>query len=93
MELKLFGHITGLLKRAHYEYDPSVREWIGWIRGYPGVYAQGRTVEDVRDDLISTLEDFILLDVREGKKAVGFPILSRLSKQKTHTVKYASADK
>lgn len=92
MDLKLFGHIAKFLKKAHYEYDSSVHEWVGWIKGYPGVYAQGRTVEDVRGDLISVLEDFILLDLQQGKKFSGFPVFSRASK-KMHALNYAAAHK
>lgn len=93
MELKLSRYIEQLLKRAHYEYDPSVKDWVGWIAGYPGVYAQGRTVENVRADLASILEDFIVLDLQEGKKIPGFPIFSRALKSNAHSQKYAAAHK
>lgn len=77
MELKLYQYILGQMKRAHYEYDPSVKAWVGWIKGVPGIYAQGRNVEEVREELISTLEDALLIDFREGKKIPGFSVVSR----------------
>lgn len=92
MELTIVQYIQKFLKKAHYEYDTSVHEWVGWIKGYPGVYAQGKTVEDVRGYLISILEDFILLDLQQGKRFSGFPVFSRASK-KMHTLNYAAADK
>ena len=72
-----------LLKKAHYEYDPSVKAWVAWIQGFPGVYAQAKNVEGVRSELISTLEEYILLDIKEGKRVPG---LSRVARQyaKTH---------
>ena len=72
MELKLYQFILNLMKRAHYEYDPSVKEWVGWIRGVPGIYAQGKNVEEVRAELIATLEDSLLIDFGRGKKIPGF---------------------
>ena len=55
IELKLFQYIMRLLKKAHYEYDPSVKAWVAWIEGFPGIYAQAKNVERVRSELISTL--------------------------------------
>lgn len=71
IELKLFQYIIRLLKKARYEYDPSVRAWVGWIEGFPGIYAQAKNVEGVRSELISTLEEFILLNIKEGKRVPG----------------------
>lgn len=91
MELTTVQYIHKLLRKAHYEYDPSVKDWVGWIVGYPGVYAQGRTVEDVRADLASVLEDFILLDLQEGKRIPGFPTISRVHKSEEHFRAYAAS--
>jgi len=71
IELKLFQYIMRLLKKARYEYDPSVKAWAGWIEGFPGIYAQAKNVESVRSELISTLEECILLDIKEGKRIPG----------------------
>ncbi len=72
IELKMFQYILRLLHKAHYEYDSSVKAWVGWIEGFPGIYAQAKNVEGVRSELISTLEEYILLDIKEGKHLPGF---------------------
>ncbi len=77
MELKLFQYIMRLLKKAHYEYDPSVKAWVAWIQGFPGIYAQAKNVEDVRSELISTLEEYLLLNIKEGKRIPGFSETTR----------------
>ena len=77
MELKLFEYIIGLLKKAHYEYDPSVRAWAAWIKGFPGIYAQAGNVEEARADLISALEDYLLLELQEGKRIQGLKVSAR----------------
>ena len=93
MELIIAHYIEKLLRSGKYEYDQSVKEWVGWIEGYPGVYAQGKTVEDVRSDLIRVLEDFILLGVQEGKKIPSIPARSHSVKSKTHQRRYAAPGK
>ena len=60
MELKFYHYINQIMKKAHYEYDESVKAWSGWIKDFPGVYAQGKSIEQVRTELISTLEEYIL---------------------------------
>lgn len=77
IELKMFQYILRLLQKAHYEYDASVKAWVGWIEGFPGIYAQAKNVEGVRSELISTLEEYILLDIKEGKHLPGFPRTTR----------------
>ena len=71
IELKLFQYIVRLLKKAQYEYDPSVKAWVGWIEGFPGIYAQAKNVEGVRSELISMLEEWVLVDIKEGKRVPG----------------------
>lgn len=71
IELKMFQYILRLLHKAHYEYDSSVKAWVGWIEGFPGIYAQAKNVEEVRSELISTLEESIILSIKEGKRIPG----------------------
>ncbi len=87
MELSLEQYINRWLRKAHYEFDSSVKAWVGWIEGYPGIYAQEKTAEDVRAELISILEEFTLLDLQEGKRIRGLPMLSQAHR------KYAEAHK
>lgn len=72
MRLSLQSFIEKVIVRAHYEYDDSVKRWTAWIEGFPGVYAQGKRVEEVRQELASVLEEYIFLGVREGKRIPGF---------------------
>ena len=72
MKLIFSQYIEQLLARAKYEYDESVKQWAAWIEGFPGVYAQGKQVEEVRQKLAATLEEYLLLNIREGKRIPGF---------------------
>lgn len=72
MKLSLQAFIEKIISRAHYEYDDSIRQWAAWIEGFPGVYAQGKSVEGTRQDLVSTLEEHILLSIKEGRRIPGF---------------------
>jgi predicted RNase H-like HicB family nuclease len=38
-----------------------VGEWCGWINGLPGVYAQGESVEIVRQELAEMVEEHDVL--------------------------------
>lgn len=96
MELHFTQYIQLLLRGAHYEYDPSVKDWVGWLTDYPGVYAQGSTVEDVRADLISILEEFLVMDLQAGKRIPGLapaPDASRPRKRGSRMPRYAAAHK
>lgn len=83
MELKLHQYILHIMTKAHYEYDSSVGAWAGWIKGFPGIYAQGGNVEEVRSELISVLEDYLLMDLKLGKRIPGISFSSR-QYAKTH---------
>jgi len=77
MELKFQEYIYQLLNKAHYEYDASVKAWVGWIKNMPGVYAQGKNIEKVRSELISALEDYLIVDLKRGRKIPGFSVSPR----------------
>ncbi len=68
MSFKLMQYISDLMKNAEYSYDKSIKSWAGWIKGLPGVYAQGESVEEVRSELMSVLEDFLLLELQDNIK-------------------------
>ncbi len=93
MELTFAQYIEKLLQRARYEYDPSVKSWAGWIESYPGVYAQAETVEEVRADLISVLEGFLIMDLQEGKRIPGVSIYPRIARSRRGASRYAAAHK
>ena len=72
MRLSLQEFVEKIIARAHYEYDNSVKQWAAWIDDFPGVYAQGKRVEEVRQELALTLEEHLLFSIRERKKIPGF---------------------
>jgi len=77
MKLHFSEFIEKAIARARYEYDATVKQWAAWVDGFPGVYAQGKRIEDVRQELASTLEDYLLLKIREGKRVPGFDMPKR----------------
>lgn len=55
------------ISNAEYKFDKSVNEWVGWINDFPGIYAQGRTIESVRNELVEMLEDYLFISLQEGR--------------------------
>ncbi len=83
MELMFYKYIDDLMQKAEYGYDKSEKVWFGSVKNFPGVYAQGKSVEEVRNELITTLEDYLLLDLKEKyskMKIPGFFFGSRYAK-------------
>ncbi len=74
MKLSFQEFVEKVLSRARYEYDDSVKQWAAWVEGFPGIYAQGKKIEEVRQDLASTIEEYVLISIREGKKVPGFAL-------------------
>jgi predicted RNase H-like HicB family nuclease len=74
MKLQVQNFIETQLARAEYKQDESVNSWVGWIKGLPGIYAQGDTLEDVRNELAEVLEEYLLMSLRENKSVKGFKI-------------------
>lgn len=70
--MKISEFIEKKLKEAVYEYDESVKSWATWIKGMPGVYGQGKTVEEAREELAEILEEYLLVSLKEGKTIPGF---------------------
>ena len=74
MTLKTQEFVEKKLIKANYQFDESVNQWAGWIKGFPGVYAQGKSIEDVRNELAEILEEYLFVGVREKRKIPGFSI-------------------
>lgn len=60
----LTNYMRAAMHQAHYEMEEGL--FYGEISGFSGVLAQGRTLEECRDELESVLEGWILLGVRLG---------------------------
>ena len=74
MKLKLQQFIEKKLSKANYEFDKSVNQWAGWIDGVAGVYAQGKSIESVRNELAEILEERVLMSIWEQKKVAGLSL-------------------
>ena len=71
---RLQKFIEDRLLSAEYEYDVSVKQWVGWLPRFYGVYSQGKTVEIVRNELAEILEEQIFLSVKDRKPVRGFSL-------------------
>jgi len=52
--------LSAAMTKAHYELLGAGEGFYGEIPGFQGVYAQGDTLEACRNELASTLEDWLL---------------------------------
>ena len=59
----LTAYIRAAMSKAKYEILTEDRTYYGEIPGFQGVYANAATLEACRDELESTLEDWILFRV------------------------------
>lgn len=62
----LTAYIQAAMKRAHYEILADNEGYYGDIPGFQGVWANAQTLEECRQELQETLEDWILFGVRLG---------------------------
>ncbi len=72
MELKTQQFIESKLAKAEYRFDESVKEWAGWINGFPGIYAQADSIEKVRAQMGEMIEEYIFTNLQENKSIKGF---------------------
>ena len=59
------AYIQGALRRAHYELMENGR-FFGSIPECQGCWAEGATLEECREELQATLEDWLLLGLQMG---------------------------
>jgi len=59
----LTAYIRAAMGRAKYEILPDDGAYYGEIPGFQGVYATAATLEACREELESTLEDWVLFRV------------------------------
>ena len=69
----LTDYIREAMRLAHYELMQNGR-FFATIPGLKGLWAEDTTLEACREELQSTLEDWIMLKVRFGDK--DFPVLN-----------------
>jgi len=60
-------YIAAALEQAEYEIIDDPEPYYAHVPGLPGVWATGKTFEECRRELISTIEGWIVLGLRMGQ--------------------------
>lgn len=61
----LFEYVQGALEKAEYKkLDDGT--WFAEIPNFEGVWANGKTVEECRKELMEVLEEWLVLKLRDG---------------------------
>jgi len=63
----LLRYIESAVKKAKYKKLEN-DTWFAEIPGYPGVWSNGKTIEECRNELIEVLEEWILLKTRDHEE-------------------------
>ena len=69
-------YIDKAMRKATYELIEDGTFW-GEIQGFPGVWGNGKTVEECRGDLKDALEGWLILGLWEHDETI--PVLGKLS--------------
>lgn len=64
----LTNYVDAALKRATYEEMEDDEGWFATIPGFLGLWANGKTIEETKRELVSVLEGWIILGLREGEQ-------------------------
>ena len=60
------------MEKAHYEILEESKTYYGNIPGFKGVWAEGKTLEECREELQEVLEEWIMIRLRRG---LSLPVL------------------
>ena len=74
-EHMLTEYLRLAMAKAHYELLGDGEEFYGEIPGFQGVLAQADTLEACREELVSTLEDWLLFRI---SRQLAVPVLGGL---------------
>ena len=83
----LTEYIQNAMRLAHYELMENGR-FFGTIAGCKGLYAEGKTLEQCREELQSTLEDWLLLGLQLGHN---LPVIDGINLNRSNRRKTAHA--
>jgi predicted RNase H-like HicB family nuclease len=83
----LTEYIQNAMRLAHYELMENGR-FFGTISGCKGLYAEGKTLEQCREELQSTLEDWLLLGLQLGHN---LPVMDGINLNRSNRRKTAHA--
>ena len=62
----LFEYVQKAIEKATYKKLED-QTWFAQIPGFPGIWANGKTVEACRKELWSVLEEWLILKLRDGE--------------------------
>jgi len=62
----LTKYIKVAMEKARYEILEESRRYYGSIPGFKGVWAEGKTLEECREELQEVLEEWILIRLKRG---------------------------
>jgi predicted RNase H-like HicB family nuclease len=72
----LIEYTQAAMRQAHYELLPDDKLFYGEIPGFDGVYATAESLEKCRDELLSVLEDWLLISFH---KNLPIPVIGNIS--------------
>lgn len=64
----ILDYINAAMQRAKYELLPDEKKFYGEIKECQGVWAEGKTLEACRSELMEVLEEWIILKLKDGDK-------------------------
>ncbi len=59
-------YLNAAIHLSKYEYLPNDKIYYGQIEGFQGVNASAANLEQCRDELLSTLEDWVLFSIHKN---------------------------
>lgn len=72
----LSEYLKSAMRKAHYGFLDDEEGFYGEIPGFEGVLAQAPTLEQCRENLVSTLEDWLLFRI---SRQLAVPVIDGLS--------------
>jgi predicted RNase H-like HicB family nuclease len=79
----LTKYIEAAMRHAEYEIIEDDRSFYGHIPGFSGLWANASTLEACREELQSTLEDWILIGI---KRKITLPVVEGIDLMATAPV-------
>ncbi len=67
------NYLSKVLQKAEYKLLDD-GNWFASVPGFEGVWANGKTVEETRNELIEVLEDWLILKLKDNEKVPFFEI-------------------
>lgn len=64
----ILDYINAAMQQAKYELLPDEKKFYGEIKECKGVWAEGKTLESCRKELMEVLEEWIILKLKDGDK-------------------------